>query len=143
MSELKNCAGCGQVFAKTIRDICPACYRKEEAAFQCIYQFLRQRQNREATMQEIIEATCVEEALVIKFLKQNRLRDSEFPQLRYPCEQCSLPVSSGKYCQTCLNEIKQEWTEVKGFDTKTKRNAHDSAFYSVKYSKDIDKSYRK
>src|SRR5690625_7876288 len=86
MIELGNCAQCGEVFAKSLRDICPRCYREEEEAFEIVYRFLMKRKNREATMNEIVEATKVKEELIIKFIKQKRLRTSQFPQLAYPCE---------------------------------------------------------
>ena len=50
MTELRNCARCGKVYAKTVRDICPECYRKEEEDFQKVYRFLQNRKNREATI---------------------------------------------------------------------------------------------
>src|SRR5690625_5510094 len=84
MIELGNCAQCGEVFAKSLRDICPRCYRDEEEAFEIVYRFLMKRKNREATMNEIVEATKVKEELIIKFIKQKRLRTSQFPQLAYP-----------------------------------------------------------
>src|SRR5699024_11374641 len=89
MGELANCSRCNNVFVKTLRDICQQCYREEEEAFETVYRFLSQRKNREATLMEIVEATGVEEELVIKFIKEKRLRTSQFPKLAYPCEKRS------------------------------------------------------
>src|SRR5690625_6316215 len=74
MHELANCANCNQVFVKTVRDICRDCYEAEEKAFEIVYRFLSKRKNREATLKEIVEATEVEESLIIKFIKEKRLR---------------------------------------------------------------------
>src|SRR5690625_5643347 len=71
---------------KTTQDICPDCVRKEEKAFQKVYRFLSKRENREATIAEIVKATEVEEELIIKFIRTNRLQRSRFPKLAYPCE---------------------------------------------------------
>src|SRR5699024_10050590 len=106
------------VFATITRKICPDCHRKEEIAFKKVYHFLRQRKNREATVAEIVEATDVEEALVLKFLKENRLRASQFPNLKYPCGRCQTLILEGNYCQKCINEIKQAWTKSKDDDEK-------------------------
>lgn len=118
MVELKNCIKCGKIFATTIREICPDCYRQEEKAFQLVYQFLRKRKNREATIPQIVHETGVEEALIIKFMKEKRLRISQHPHLNYPCEKCSNPISEGNYCLTCLKKFKQSWT------SETERNSH-------------------
>ncbi|MFD1849026.1 TIGR03826 family flagellar region protein [Oceanobacillus bengalensis] len=93
---------------KNIRDICPACYREEENAYQTVYQFLRKQKNRQATMYEIVEATGVEEWYITKFIKEKRLLPSQFPNLNYPCERCMAPITSGKLCTDCTSELKKE-----------------------------------
>ncbi|MBR3117972.1 MAG: hypothetical protein IKF29_01915 [Oceanobacillus sp.] len=110
MAELANCVRCNTVFVKGLRDICQNCYRKEEEAFQTVYRFLRERKNREATLIEIIEATGVEESLIIKFIKEKRLLPSDFPKLAYPCEKCGNEITSGKLCISCTEELKNDLT---------------------------------
>src|SRR5690625_4709170 len=106
MGELGNCERCGTVFAKTIRDICPVCYREEEKAFQKVYGFLTKRKNREATLKEIVAATEVDEDVIIKFMKENRLRASKFPKLAYPCDKCGVDIIEGRLCMMCSSQIK-------------------------------------
>lgn len=108
MAELANCFRCGNVFVKGIRDICQDCYKKEEEAFQTVNRFLRDRKNRQATLIEIVEGTGVEEALIIKFVREGRLRPSEFPNLCYPCERCETPIQTGRFCKTCILEMKKD-----------------------------------
>lgn len=108
MAELANCSRCDAVFVKHIREICNNCYREEEKAFDTVYKFLRERQNREATMMEIVEKTGVEEALIIKFIKEKRLRTSQFPKLAYPCEKCGSQIVTGKLCGDCSAILKRE-----------------------------------
>ncbi|HLR74572.1 MAG TPA: TIGR03826 family flagellar region protein [Virgibacillus sp.] len=108
MGELANCSRCNNVFVKTLRDICQQCYREEEEAFETVYRFLSQRKNREATLMEIVEATGVEEELVIKFIKEKRLRTSQFPKLAYPCEKCGTHIVSGKLCTNCSETLLQD-----------------------------------
>lgn len=105
MLDLSNCARCGNVFAKSLRDICQDCYREEEEAYKTVYNFLSKRKNREATLEEIVKATGVDEELVIKFIKENRLRSSRFPKLAYPCEKCGVDIVEGRLCHSCSNEI--------------------------------------
>ncbi len=108
MAELANCSRCGAVYVKTVRDICQDCYREEEEAFQKVYEFLRERKNREATVMEIVEATGVDEELIMKFVKERRLTPKEFPNLSYPCERCGRGITTGKICKNCQQELKQD-----------------------------------
>lgn len=108
MPELANCSRCGAVFVKDIRDICRACFKEEEESFQIVYDFLKQRKNREATLIEIVEATGVEEELIIKFIKEKRLRQSQFPKLAYPCERCGEHITTGSLCEECSEELKYD-----------------------------------
>lgn|SRR5690625_1387574 len=123
MAELANCTRCDTVFAKSIREICQTCYQDEERNFETVYRFLMKRENRKATLQEIVQATSVDEEIIIKFIKEKRLRTAQFPMLAYPCEKCNIPIVSGKLCNECsqgiLNDLKQyeintEQTEDKG-----------------------------
>ena len=112
MAELKNCERCGGIFASVAdKDVCPKCGRQVEENFQKVYRFLTNRKNREATILEIVEATGVEEDLIIKFMKQNRLRVSQFPNLAYACESCGNPIKSGKICENCSAKIKSQWSQ--------------------------------
>ena len=108
MGELANCSRCGTVYVKTIRDICQDCFKKEEEAFQSVSQFLREKKNREATILEIVEETGVEEELIIKFVKERRLQPTDFPNLAYPCERCGNGITTGKLCENCQKELKND-----------------------------------
>ncbi len=108
MAELANCSRCGTVFAKTIRDICKNCYDEEEKAYHTVYDFLRVRENRLATMLEIIEATGVKEEYIIKFVREKRLLPKDVPNLAYPCERCGRDISAGHICESCQKELKND-----------------------------------
>lgn len=105
---MKNCESCGAIFVDPTRTICRDCYYKEEEAFQTVYRFITKKKNREATITEIVKATGVEEELIIKFMKQNRLRASQFPKLAYPCESCGVDIVEGRLCTDCQQEIKRD-----------------------------------
>lgn len=111
MAELANCARCGDVFVKTLRDNCQKCFREEEDAFQKVYNFLRIRKNREATILEIVEATGVDESMIIKFVKEKRLTPKDFPMLAYPCERCGNDIAVGKLCNACADELRRDLTQ--------------------------------
>lgn len=135
MGELANCSRCNAVFVKTSRDICPNCYREEEEAFQKVYRFLSKRENREATMAEIVKATGVEEELIIKFIRMNRLEMSRFPKLAYPCERCGVDIVSGKLCEECSQEIIAEFEQHEKLDQRLQQERERcgvTTYYSIK-----------
>lgn len=108
MSELDNCSKCGKLFVRTIRTVCQECHKIEEKQFDIVYSFMKKRVNREATIPEIVEGTGVKESLIIKFVREKRLRSSQFPNLTYPCERCERPISTGKICEVCTTELSKE-----------------------------------
>lgn len=105
MADLANCSRCGNLFVQTTRDICQDCFKEEEKQFEIVYNFMKKRANRQATIPEIVEATGVKEELIIKFVKEKRLRTTQFPNLSYGCERCGKEISEGKLCQACSSEL--------------------------------------
>lgn len=141
--QLKNCESCGAVFADAVRTICRDCYYAEEEAFQKVYRFLVKKENREATITEISKATEVEEDLIIKFMRQNRLRASEFPKLSYPCERCGIEIVEGKLCEACKAEMLENLTmQEKNEGIQKKSNTDEQPVYYT-FNKDRRKDRNK
>jgi len=107
--DLMNCPNCRALFVKSkFRDVCDACYNEEEEKFDEVYQFIRKRSNRTATMAQVVEATDVDESLILKFIKTGRLRISQFPNLGYPCEQCGTLIRDGRICEACTKKLRTD-----------------------------------
>ena len=108
--ELDNCPNCDAIFVKSaFRDVCEACAREEDADFEEVYQYIRKRANRTASMKQVIEATGVAEERIVKFVKNGRLRLSQFPNLGVPCEKCGAPVKDGgRLCTLCAKELRTD-----------------------------------
>jgi flagellar operon protein (TIGR03826 family) len=122
MGELINCPKCGRLFVKNqFRDVCEQCYKEEEKLFEKVYAFLRKRENRTATMVQVVEATEVSESLIIKWIKAGRLKLVHFPNLGYPCEKCGKMIREGRICLECnkglqkqLQQLEQEQQRLRG-----------------------------
>ncbi|MFS0864959.1 TIGR03826 family flagellar region protein [Fredinandcohnia sp. 179-A 10B2 NHS] len=113
MAELMNCPNCGAVFVKTnLRDVCDKCYKEEEVKYETVYKFIRIRENRTATLDEVVEGTGVEEELIIKFIRTGRLQLAQFPNLGYPCQKCRTIIREGKLCGDCSKDIRQQLTTL-------------------------------
>lgn len=108
MNELAHCANCDKVFVKTIRTICQDCYKEEEKMFDKVYAFLRVKENRAATLEEVHKATEVPEQTIIRFVREGRLRTAEFKNLTYPCASCRSPITAGKLCKDCVDQIESD-----------------------------------
>lgn len=139
MAELANCSRCGAVFVKTLREICQNCYKEEEKAFQIVYDFLKEQKNREATILEIVDATGVEEELIIKFVKERRLTPKDFPMLAYPCERCGEDITTGHICSNCTEELKQDLAQAEEEErVKSKRKKREKT--NIYFTMNKDKS---
>ncbi len=109
MGELRNCPKCGGFFNYTgVREVCPKCTQDEEKMYEIVYRFLRKRENRAATVERIVEVTGVEEELLYKWVRKNRLQPALFPNLGYPCDQCGRITTSGKLCNECADGLKRD-----------------------------------
>ncbi len=131
MAELANCSRCDTVFVKNIRNICQTCYQEVEKSFDTVYRFLNIRENKEATLPEIVKATSVAETLIIKFIKEKRLRTSQFPKLAYPCEKCDVPIVSGKLCNLCSEKILSELAQHEKIAEQTKEKNENPIYYAM------------
>jgi len=135
MAELANCIRCDTVFAKSIQEICQACHLEEERAFETVYRFLMKRENREAILQEIVQATNVEEEIIIKFIKEKRLRTGQFPKLAYPCEKCDVPIVSGKLCNTCTQDILNDLKQHEEITQQAEEKEKNDVYYAIDTNK--------
>ncbi|SHM96852.1 TIGR03826 family flagellar region protein [Gracilibacillus kekensis] len=122
MSELANCARCDKVFVKTTKVVCPECVKEDEKLFQIVYNFLKKRENRQATIPEIVEATEVREDIILQFVKDNRLRSTQFPNLSFPCERCGEPIAQGKLCEGCTSDISSDLRHEQELERIKRRN---------------------
>lgn len=113
VAELTNCPNCNQLFVKnSIRDLCDSCYKEELSQFDQVYDYIRKRENRTATMIQVVNATGVSEELIYKFIRTGRLRIAQFPNLGYPCQKCGTLIKDGKLCSNCKDDLTNQLTQL-------------------------------
>ena len=126
MGELRNCPTCGDFFNYTgIREVCARCAQAEEKKYEEVYRFLRRRENRAATIEQIVEKTGVTETLLHNWVRRGRLQPALFPNLGYPCDNCGALTTSGKLCETCVTNLQnelQQFEAVQEFREAIKQN---------------------
>ncbi|WML46883.1 hypothetical protein RCG23_14710 [Neobacillus sp. PS3-34] len=109
MENLQNCPGCNEIFVKTqFRDVCPKCWKQEENDYETVYTFMRRRENRAATIEQVVTQTGVKEDKLLKFIKKGRIQLAHFPNLGYPCDKCGHIIRTGKLCEKCQTELRQD-----------------------------------
>jgi len=138
--ELGNCANCGKLILITpFNDLCKDCIKEEEEQFEKVNRFLKKKENRTASMEEVVTATGVKEEVIYKLIKKGRIQLIHFPNLGYPCEICGKLIRMGKLCQDCSNNLEEELSGFKMNDDQERRE-RPTAYYAIseKYRK-LDK----
>ena len=108
MPDVINCPSCGNLMVRNkFRDVCENCWKEEEKQFDIVYKFIRIRENRVATIPQVIEGTSVDEDLLLKFIKTGRLKITQFPNLGYPCDSCGTIIRTGKLCDSCASKLRE------------------------------------
>ncbi len=134
MAEIINCSRCNGLYMENkFREVCDKCFKEEEKLFETVYQFLRKRENRAATMSQVIEVTGVEEGMLYKWIKKGRIQTKLFPNMGYPCEKCGKVIQTGRICETCSSELVKDLNQ---FDSeqerKKKMSSHQATYYTMK-----------
>ena len=107
--DLENCPNCGVIFIKNpVREICAQCFQAEEDEYDLVYNFLKKRENRAATIDRVAEATGVQIAKLHNWVRRGRLQTVMFPNLGYPCDQCGKIIRDGKLCKPCAAGLMQD-----------------------------------
>ncbi|WP_339147866.1 MULTISPECIES: TIGR03826 family flagellar region protein [unclassified Sutcliffiella] len=113
MSQLDNCPNCGEIYVKNaFREVCEACYKEEEVQYQTVYKYIRQRDNRMASLDQVVENTGVAESLILKFICKGRIQLTQFPNLGYPCDRCGRMIREDKLCIGCKKDIQGQLSQL-------------------------------
>lgn len=101
--NLANCPRCGKLFAKGIRDVCPACVREIDKQYESCANYLRE--NRGASITELSDATEVSIKQITKFIREGRISLMDAPNLAYPCESCGVLIQTNNLCDNCRKRL--------------------------------------
>ena len=100
---IENCERCGNLFHKTIKDICSTCVNLEEEAYKKVRMYLKRHKS--AELAEVAKETNVELALIIQFLQDGRIALGSGVSTGYPCSQCDTVIFSGALCEPCESKL--------------------------------------
>lgn len=129
--DLSNCPNCDLLFVKNkFRDVCEKCWKEEEKAYDTVSKFMRKRENRAATILQVVEATGVSEDLILKFIKSGRFQLTHFPNFGYPCDKCGTIIREGRLCGSCAGELKADLRNVEHEEQRKKELAKRATFFT-------------
>src|SRR5690554_2211216 len=108
--NIVNCPRCGKIFARGIREICPACTKDIELEYETCVKYLRE--NKGATIHDVSNETKVSVKQITKFLKEGRISLYNMPNLGYPCEVCGIMVREGGMCDDCRKRLAKDVNNI-------------------------------
>ena len=73
--------------------------------------YIRKKENRTASMQEVVGETGVEEEVIVKFIRSGRLKVTNNPNLGYHCSRCGSAIQHGTLCTACSTDLRKQLAE--------------------------------
>ncbi|MCK8816036.1 flagellar protein [Natroniella sulfidigena] len=117
---IQKCKDCKQIFAPVRKEKrCPDCRRKEEEKFKLVRDYLWD--NPGATIEQVHQDTDVEKELIREFVKQGRFDQIGELELSIDCDRCGAPISSGRFCKSCRDALKDGFSKAKSKPKKKKK----------------------
>ena len=111
--DIRNCRRCGKLFSSTGSPVCSGCTRQDQEDFDKVRDFLFDHPN--STILEIAKATEVDGKTISRFLKEGRLKSDLIlftEEDGFTCEKCGTPITSGRFCQKCVENLKAELSQA-------------------------------
>ena len=107
MLNVDYCPRCGQLFQIEMREICPKCMRELDVIYEKAYQFIRKKENREASIDDLAKGINASREDITLIIRLGKLNVKRFPNLGYPCETegCNELISEGRLCAKCIGKI--------------------------------------
>ena len=98
--NIRNCKKCGKMFNYVAGPpICQACRDEVEKKFQEVKEYVRE--NRAASMTQIVNECHVDQRQVEQWIREERLVFSTESPIRLSCETCGATIMTGRYCDKC------------------------------------------
>lgn len=117
MPDIRNCPRCGKIFSYLRSPICPNCQQEEEAEFQIVKQYIYDYPG--VNMAVVAQETGVSIEKIMRFLREERLElTSDSDNLILECERCHVPIKSGRFCDSCKNDLDKGFKKEFGIGQK-------------------------
>lgn len=118
--DLKNCRKCNRMYGYDGIDLCPKCRNDDSGDLRIVKDYLYD--NPKATIKNVSEDTEVSHSKILKFLREEKIEIAEGSEnMILDCERCGKAIRSGRYCDKCVNELKNEFKSMADSMTEAKK----------------------
>ncbi|MDE7013149.1 MAG: flagellar protein [Kineothrix sp.] len=102
--DVRNCKKCGKLFNYVSGPmICQNCKEELEEKFQEVKKYVSEHPG--CGIPEVTEECDVTPNQIKQWLREERLEFSANTQVGLTCENCGVPVRSGRFCSKCKNSM--------------------------------------
>lgn len=115
--ELASCPLCGQLYMKSVVNMCPNCLKKEEENERIVAEYVDTHPR--CTVEEVHKVTGIKESVIYRMIESGRLQECE--NLYYPCQQCRKIINKGRLCKDCMEDFLGQVKEMKAKEEKASK----------------------
>ncbi|RKD24239.1 hypothetical protein BEP19_07490 [Ammoniphilus oxalaticus] len=133
LNHLDHCVRCDALFVVVGSRICSSCLKQIEEEFQVCAAFLRKKENRMSTLQEMSEQTGVSVYQITEFIRQQRLIVDSYTNIEYPCEGCGKLVQKSRFCSDCKRDWQEEVDALANKRSETEEKERRSTYHIKDY----------
>lgn len=132
--ELINCKECGKLFSSAGQKVCPDCLQGEEEKFEIVKEYLWEHPN--STIKKVAGDTGVEEDLIIKFMREDRL-SAEGLLIDYTlkCKRCGTEIKTGLFCNSCRSKMISDFNQGDEPENKEKKKDSQEMFLKERFKR--------
>ncbi|MFW5749412.1 MAG: flagellar protein [Halanaerobium sp.] len=122
--ELINCKECGKLFSSSGQKVCPDCLQGEEEKFEIVKEYLWEHPN--STVKKVSEDTGVEEELIIKFMREDRLAaEGLLVDYKLKCKRCGTEIKTGLFCESCRTKMISDFNQNQEAEEEKKKSSQE------------------
>ncbi|MEG1991943.1 MAG: flagellar protein [Acetivibrio sp.] len=118
--EVRSCKKCGSLFNFVSGlPLCPACMKEIDDKFPAVKQYIYEHPG--VGIQKVSEEKEVPISLIKRWVKEERLEFAEGSAMGVECERCGKMILSGRYCDSCKADMKNQFSSVLKSEPKQKK----------------------
>jgi flagellar operon protein (TIGR03826 family) len=114
MDNVINCKRCFSLAVQTSKTgLCPKCAKTDAVWLEIVLDYLRKRENRAATIVQVLNATGVNEDWIYDWVRDGKILQRHFPNLGAPCPKCGKNLTDGvTLCTSCKGTFIRDLKEA-------------------------------
>lgn len=110
-------------------ELCTACRRSEQDDFHVVKEYLSE--NPGTSVAKVVDDTGVSMEKIMKFLREDRLEIKGEDGYILECESCGSKIASGRFCNSCINNLRGEIDTITKNSQKSKKTREDSDKFRI------------